>query len=130
MKKTLLLTLFMACILMTTACQKENNDNVTDSTRLTVGEAKRRIEEGKTTQGDVLRAFGSPNLVTRNSAGKEVWNYNRMSFDAEAKSSYGTLLLFGGSSATSSAASKSFDLIITYDTYDVVETYEIIHARY
>lgn len=97
---------------------------------LTAGEVKRQIAKGKTSQSEILSIFGSPNLVTKNKDNKEVWAYNKMSFDTSTGSEGGTLILFGGSKAVSSSATKSFDLIITFDNADIVEDYKMIQASY
>lgn len=126
MKKSILVILIgLACV--TAGCQDKDE---TKPSPLSYGNVKRTIVEGQTTQADVLQAFGSPNLVTRSSADEEVWSYNKMSADKNKSGSYGTLLLFGGSSATSSSSTKSFDLIITFDQNDIVKQYKVIQAAY
>lgn len=102
----------------------------TGASRLTTGEAKKNIIKGQTTQSEIMQVFGSPNLVTRNSDGEEVWSYNRMSYDSNSSASSSWFILFGGSNATSSTGSKSFDLIITFDDRDVVSDYKVIAASY
>ena len=102
----------------------------TGNSKLTVGEVKREIVKGQTTQAEIMLTFGSPNLVSQNKEGNEVWAYNRMSYQTYAGSEGGTLILWGGSKAVSSATTKSFDLIITYDSNDVVQDYKVIYASY
>lgn len=108
--------------LMLTGCQEES----VSSSKLSAGVAKVAIKEGETTQADVLRLFGAPNLVTRSSEGEEVWNYNRMSFD-NSSSGFGFLV---GSKAVSSSASRSIDVIIVFNKADVVKSYKVIQASY
>jgi outer membrane protein assembly factor BamE (lipoprotein component of BamABCDE complex) len=126
MKKSLLIVMLaIACV--TAGCQGKEEQG---KSPLSYGNVKRTIVEGETTQAEILQAFGSPNLVTRNSYDDEVWSYNKMSADKGQSSSYGSVFLFGGSSATSSSSTKSFDLIITFDEYDVVRKYKVIQAAY
>jgi outer membrane protein assembly factor BamE (lipoprotein component of BamABCDE complex) len=97
---------------------------------LSVGMVKKVIKKGETTQAEILEWFGSPNLVTKNRSNDEVWNYNRMSFEAKAGADGGSLILWGGSRAMATTTTKSFDLIITFDSNDVVKDYSVIYASY
>ena len=44
---------------------------------LTHGMAQMTLHVGKTTQYDVLQAFGAPNITTLDGSGQEVWVYDR-----------------------------------------------------
>ena len=122
--------LLAAAVLLTSGCTTSQPKEDTASSNLTVGEVKMTIIKGQTTQAEVMQHFGSPNLVTRNSDNEEVWGYNKMSYETKSGSDYGTLILFGGSKAVTSATTKSFDLIITFDAKDVVKEYKVISASY
>jgi len=97
---------------------------------LSVGMAKKVIRKGETTQAEILEWFGSPNLVTKNRSNDEVWSYSRMSFESKAGSDGGSLILWGGSRAMSTTTTKSFDLVITFDSSDVVSDYSVVYASY
>ena len=101
-----------------------------EGTTLTYGEVKRQITKGVTTQAEVLNVFGSPNLVSKNKEDKEVWAYNRMSYETASGAGGASLIIIGGSRAVSSSTTKSFDLIITFDKNSVVEDYKVIQASY
>lgn len=103
-------------------CQDEDRT----SSKLTAGVVKVAIKEGETTQSDILKLFGAPNLVTRSTMGDEVWNYNRISSDQSA-SAFGFLF---GSKAVASSSSRSIDLLITFNPNDTVKTYKLIQASY
>lgn len=131
MKKILfaLLTLIIVgCSNNTTVIEPEQKSN------LTVGMIKTKIIEGKTTQDEVLKLFGAPNIITTNSEGKEVWNYNKSNYQsgAQGKSSGWSLLLVGNSksSVLSTSSTASMDLIITFNKKNVVETYKVISASF
>jgi hypothetical protein len=98
------------------------------NSNLTVGQVKMEIEKGITTQEEILRVFGAPNIVTKNRSNNEVWNYNRMSYETSHGSEGGGLIVWGGSRAVSSSTTKSFDLIIIFDENDVVKDYSVISA--
>ncbi len=110
----------MACA-TTKAPQKSN---------LTLGVIKTRIQEGVTSQAEIVRLIGSPNIITKNKEGQEVWTYSRQSFDAESGGFGGGVLIFGGSQAFSSASSKSFDLIITFNDKNLVQNYSVISSQF
>ncbi len=118
------LALFLGCATF------PREEEPTTSSNLTVGVVEKEIVKGKTTQAEILNLFGSPNIVTKNSEGDEVWNYNRMSYTTKVGSDGGSLLLWGGSRAMSTATTKSFDLILTFDQNDIVKNYSVISASY
>ncbi len=109
-------------------CKSDKQDPTTNP--LTVGEVKRTIVKGQTSQSEIIKTFGSPNMVTRNKKDLEVWSYSRMSFDSKKSDSFAGFFFVGGSKATSSQASASFDLMITFDKNDVVVDYEVIQTKY
>lgn len=88
------------------------------------------LKKGETTKAEVLKAFGSPNLVTKNRSADEVWNYNRMNFTTRVGEDAGSLIFWGGSRAVSTATTRSFDLMITFDSGDIVKDYSVIQASY
>lgn len=100
------------------------------NTNLTSGRVKMEVKKGVTTQADILKIFGAPNIVTKNRSDNEVWNYNRMSYESAYGSDDVGLIFWGGSRAVSSATTKSFDLIIIFDDNDVVLDYSIISASF
>lgn len=129
MKKILLTSCFISLFLMGCATFPMSKDPA-EKSNLTVGTIKSNIIKGKTNQAEILQLFGSPNLVTKNRSNNEVWNYNRMSFESKAGEDGGTLLLWGGSRAMSTATTKSFDLIIEFDQDNIVKDYSVISAQY
>ena len=98
---------------------------------LTAGNVTLQLKKGETTKDEVLKTFGSPNIVTKNRAADEVWNYNRMNFTTRVGADAGTLIhVWGSRRAVSTATTKSFDLMITFDENDVVKDYSIIQASF
>ena len=51
---------------------------------LTVGAIKKEIAKEKTTQAEILKLFGSPNLITKNRKNNEVWSYDKMPYEAKS----------------------------------------------
>ena len=105
----------------TTPSQKSN---------LTTGVVKTSIKEGITSQAEIVQLIGSPNIITKNKDGLEVWTYSRQSFDSNSGAFGGGLLFFGGSKAFSSASSSSFDLIIIFDKQNLVKNYSVVSSQF
>ncbi len=99
-------------------------------TNLSYGTIKGKVRKGETTQEEIIKIFGSPNIVTKNKSGLEVWTYSKQSAQAKSGNTYGTLLIFGGSSAYSNTSTESFDLIITFDKNDIVQEYSVVSSKF
>jgi outer membrane protein assembly factor BamE (lipoprotein component of BamABCDE complex) len=100
------------------------------SSPLTAGNISLTLNKGVTTKADVLKAFGAPNIVTKNRAADEVWNYNRMNYTTRVGQDGGSLVFWGGSRAVATATTKSFDLMVIFDANDIVKDYSIIQASF
>ena len=122
MKYFAILLLFLAVSCVTTQAPQKSN--------LTPGVVKTQIQKGITSQAEIVRLLGSPNIITKNRDGEEVWTYSRQSFDVESGGFAGGLLVFGGSKAFSSASSNSFDLVITFDGKSVVKEYSVVSSQF
>ena len=93
---------------------------VTDrNSQLTQGNVQLVIKTGETTKAEILENFGSPNVTTRDSEGREVWSYQRSVQVAQSssESSYWTVLLAGqsGSSSGFQSSSRMTTLIIKFN---------------
>lgn len=117
---------------------------------LTPGMVKTTLVEGVTTQGEVLSVFGAPNIVTRDTSGREVWTYSVQSVSksaasAEVGGSFGagaagiadSSVIGGGGSVSgaksgsvSQTSSSTFTLMITFDEHDVVHTYQMQSTQF
>ncbi|ATA22833.1 hypothetical protein BIY26_23325 [Brenneria goodwinii] len=73
--------LFIAAlvILPLTACTTYGNKSLKDESQQTV---KTKIVKGKTTQQDVINAFGEPQTRATND-GQEMWSYSSMSGESQ-----------------------------------------------
>lgn len=131
MKKLLMalavLTALVGCSSSNTVPKQKSN--------LTVGMIKTKVVEGKTSQTEILELFGSPNLITTNSEGKEVWTYNKSAYESDSSSTSASFAPFfgigvSGSSSSSRASTSSMDVIITFNKRGIVEKYRVIQAAY
>ncbi|WKA63986.1 hypothetical protein [Pectobacterium aroidearum] len=66
-------------ILPLTACTTYGNKSLKDESQQTV---KNKIVKGKTTQQDVINAFGEPQTRATND-GQEMWSYSSMSGESQ-----------------------------------------------
>lgn len=86
--------------------------------KLTTGQVQITLKKGETTQAEVLETFGSPNLVTLNSEGDEVWSYQKHATVASASSNsaYATIILLGASTRSSERqqTTRTMTLIIKF----------------
>ena len=100
-----------------------------DSNNLTLGTVQSKISKGQS-QSSVMDVLGSPNIVTKDSQGREVWTYDRISRDNEAQSGGFWFFLFGKSSSASSSSSKSLTVLITFDDNKNVLDYTYQSLKY
>ena len=117
MKKIIIISL-TSIILFSCAANKPD-----DSNNLTLGTVQSKISKGQS-QSSVMDILGSPNIVTKDSQGREVWTYDRISSENDASSSFVFYILnpiswfTGGgtnSKSYSSSSSKSLTVLITFD---------------
>ena len=99
-------------------------------TNFTPGVAKSLLVRGKTTQAEIIKVWGSPNIVTQNAEGQTVWTYSKQSYDAKSSGSMGHFFIMGGSNAVSKTATASFDVIITFDKQDIVQDFSITSSQF
>ena len=86
----------------------------TNSNDLTLGAVQSKIYKGQS-QSAVMDILGSPNIVTKDTKGREVWTYDRISSDKKSEAGGFWFLFFGKSNASSNSSSKSLTVIITFD---------------
>lgn len=118
MKKSVWVAMLASVFLYGCVAPPQSEPKNESKNTLTSGQVQITLKKDVTTQEEVLEAFGAPNLVTLNSAGEEVWTYQRNAtvVNATSSSAYGTVILFGGSTRTSGLerSSRSMTLIIKF----------------
>ncbi len=130
MKTKIYLSIVLVALLSISCATFPREEETSQQSNLTVGMVKTKIIKGETTQAEILKIFGAPNIITKNRSDDEVWNYNRMSFKTVTGSDGGTVIFWSGSRAMSSATTQSFDLILVFDDNDVVKDYSVIAAKF
>jgi len=122
--------LFLSFVLLTFFSACSSHEKPIQKSNLTFSNVKNGIVKKKTTQAEIIQMLGSPNLTTRNQRGEEVWTYSRQSTDSESGGSFFSVLIAGNNKAFSSMSSSTFDLIITFNSKDVVEDYSVVQSQF
>jgi outer membrane protein assembly factor BamE (lipoprotein component of BamABCDE complex) len=85
---------------------------------LTLGKVQAEIRVGMSS-AEVVEVLGSPNIVTTDDQRRESWVYDKVStqYESASRSSFGTLILFGGSNASSARTTRqrTLTIIIKFD---------------
>jgi hypothetical protein len=114
-----ILVLVAASTLVGCATNATNMEGTAPNSPYTHGNVQLTLKKGVTTQTEVLEKFGAPNMATVDAEGNEVWTYqkNATVSKANANTTYGTVILFGGSSSSSGfeQSSRTMTLIIKFD---------------
>ena len=115
--------------------------------KLTLGTIQSKIKKGMN-QTEVLEVLGSPNIVTKNKSGNEVWTYDKVGSSQSSTSgvsaTYGQAqlnqgfwaFLFGGttnsaqSSSDNNTESKSLTVIITFDGNNTISDFTYQSLKY
>lgn len=117
---TTALCITLAGCASTTPVSDRNSD-------LTHGNVQMNLVVGQTTKADVLESFGSPNIMTRDGGGQEVWTYQRSAQVSESstRTGYWTVVLAGGTASSSGFqnSSRMITLIIKFDEQDIVSDF-------
>jgi hypothetical protein len=123
--KSVIVCLFLVCTGIV-LCLDSEAGQAYQKSNLTFGMIKKNIIKGETTQDEITKLFGAPNIMTKNKSGEEVWTYDKISVsssDVNAK-----LLVVGGSA--SSTSSKSMILVITFGEKDIVKDYAVMAQEF
>lgn len=123
MRKPIVLLSFLLGMMLV-GCVSAPKPLTERNSQLTQGNVQMNLVVGKTTKAEVLENFGSPNITTRDGAGREVWSYQRAAQVAQSssQSGYWTIILAGQSSSASGfeSSSRMITLIIKFDSSDIV----------
>ncbi len=132
-----------------TAAQHQQSLHTTKEREMTVGIVQKEIRVGMS-QADVATALGSPNIVTRDSEGKETWVYDKIATEASYSRDSGgigggvgaggipgtTLILglLGGSysreAGAASTTQKTLTVIIKFDKDNKVESFSYHASKF
>ena len=115
--------LLLTTLIFLTGCAGREANQTTQNSNLTAGMAKQKITKGVTTQNELLEVFGAPNIITKNKSGNEVWTYDKISSDKSFEDGYWNVVVGGASGGQSSTTTKTFTLMIEFDTNGIVKDF-------
>ncbi len=82
--------------------------------QLTAGVVQREIRKGMS-GAEVIEALGSPNIVTGDENGLEVWTYERYARSVETRESGYWVVFLWGTKEQAKGSTRSFTVIIKFD---------------
>ncbi len=92
-----------------------NSVNADDKATISVANAQRSVKVGMTGAA-VAEALGSPNILSTDEEGREVWIYDRVTSSVRATAANGPLTLFvGGSAAAAERSQRTLTIIVKFD---------------
>ncbi len=134
MLKNIIISVIVLVNMLIVGCVSQPvNNNSQQGDRITVGTVQKEIKVGMSA-ASVASALGSPNILTSDDNGGEVWIYDKISSNVSYSSSdaYATILLIGGSESSSSASSsqRTLTIIIKFDANKKVSTFKYHTSRF
>lgn len=76
-------------------CEKEVNYAPENPNKLTLGKVQQTLKKGMS-QGEIVLALGSPNMVTTDGEGLETWVYDKLSTEVSSNNKKKGFNLLGG----------------------------------
>jgi outer membrane protein assembly factor BamE (lipoprotein component of BamABCDE complex) len=126
-------SLSFLCLFVFAGCVGNANQEPAPEDRLTVGKVQGEIKIGMSA-ASVVEVLGSPNIITTDEQRREVWVYDKVSTERmdASTSSYGTLLIVGGSSeqSRSSTRQRTLTIIIKYDEEKKVRVFAYNYTQF
>jgi len=137
-KKIIINLSFLSCVLiLLNGCSASQHASSVqkgvNGDAITVGTAQREIRKGMS-GAKVLKALGSPNIISTDEQGREVWVYDKIATERVISEGSGgfSLLLFGygGSSGASSTSQRTLTIIIKFDNEKKVRDFAYHTSRF
>ena len=116
-----------------TAAQHGKQLQSTQEREITVGIVQKKISVGMS-QADVAEALGSPNIVTKDSAGKETWIYDKIATEASYSKDRGDVWLilgvYGKEAGAVSTTQKTLTIIIKFNENGLVDSFSYHASKF
>jgi outer membrane protein assembly factor BamE (lipoprotein component of BamABCDE complex) len=126
-------TLPAFAIAFATACATPAVPPPDTSRELTVGVVQKEIRKGMPAS-EVAASLGSPNIVTKDGDGAEVWIYDRIASEANysERAGYGSVLLLGISEIQRSTrlTQKTLTVIVKFDDSSKVTSFSYHASKF
>lgn len=115
------------------ACAGAPESTEPAATDLTVAKVQGEIKVGMAA-ASVIEVLGSPNIITTDEERREVWVYDKVSTERmdASKSSYGTLLILGGSSSRrdTTTRQKTLTILVKFDAEKKVRDFAYNYTQF
>lgn len=136
-RKGIITVLVILCAAILTGCVAARHAADTQEglqgDKLTVGTVQKEIKKGMS-GAEVAAALGSPNIVSTDEQGREVWIYDKIATDRvySEGSGGGTLILLWGkqSAGSSSTSQRTLTVIIKFDHDKKVRDFAYHSSRF
>lgn len=131
------ITALLAITLLAVSCASNDKKDEKDPfDALTIKEV---LKEGKTSQAEVAKAFGAPDITTEDSSKNDVWIYSKHKNESERNGFVaggvaflpGIWSLVGGAvdGDKSESSSKTVTLTLSFDKKKTLKTYQLTKVR-
>lgn len=134
MKRVTLISALTVFILSLVGCATPLPGSSPTTNPYTSGQVSLTLKKGITTEAEVARVFGAPNIVSQDSSGNAVWIYqkNATVTRSASNSSYFTILVLGSQSNNSGFAqsSQTMTLIIHFNKRGVVSGFKSLTTSF
>ena len=97
--------------------------------RVTVGTVQKEIHKGMS-GSEVIESLGSPNVVSTDENGNEVWVYDKFATDVTQSSSNGWFIVGSASSGAASKSQRTLTIIIKFDGQKKVRDFAYHSSRF
>ena len=101
--------------------------------QLTIGKVQGEIKVGLSGAA-VIEILGSPNIITTDDKRRETWVYDKVSTERmdASSSSYGTLIIFGGSTGDTKTTTRqrTLTIIIKFDEQKLVNDFAYHYTQF
>lgn len=136
-QKKIMILFVIFCVTLLASCSATRHAADTQEAlkgdKVTVGTVQKEIKKGMS-GAEVAQALGSPNIVSTDEQGREVWIYDKISTDRvhSESSGFGSLILFGysGSAGSSSTRQQTLTIIIKFDDNKKVRDFAYHTSRF
>jgi len=115
--KTQFVALLTALVLAGCLNPQDVHDSVDgeDRSKLSVGAVQRSVKVGMT-DAQVAESLGSPNIISTDEEGRNVWIYDRVRTSVRATTAQGPLTLFvGGAAGAAERTQSTLTIIVKFD---------------
>lgn len=135
MKPTMPQIIALCTILLISAgCSSPTPADNSANSPFTHGNVTLNLKKGVTTQADVLKVFGAPNIATVDSSSNEVWSYQKNATISNSSSSEGAFTIIIAAAGTTrtqfETSSRTMTLIIKFDANKVVSDFSSFTSNF